>query len=35
MKNSKIEIHIELDGLHEDAAALAITIAYNFKTVLI
>jgi hypothetical protein len=35
MKNSKIKIHIELDGLNEEAIALANSIAENFKTVLI
>jgi type I restriction enzyme M protein len=29
------EIHIELDGLNEEAAALASLIADNFKTVVI
>lgn len=31
----KQEIHIELDGLKEEAIALTNTIAENFKTVLI
>ena len=35
MKNSKIKIHIELDGLNEEAIALANAISENYKTVLI
>jgi hypothetical protein len=35
MKNSKIKIHIELDGLNEEAVALVNAIAENFKTVVI
>ena len=31
----KQEIHIELDGLNEEAIALANAISVNFKTVLI
>jgi hypothetical protein len=31
----KKEIHIELEGLNEEAAALAKAIAENFKTVVI
>ncbi len=31
----KIEIHIELEGLNEEAIALAKTISENIKTVLI
>jgi hypothetical protein len=31
----KTEIHIELEGLNEEAIALAKTISENFKTVLI
>jgi hypothetical protein len=35
MKTSKIKIHIELEGLNEEATALANAISENFKTVLI
>ena len=35
MKTSKIKIKIKLEGLNEEAIALANTISENFKTVLI
>ena len=35
MKKRLNEIHIELDGLNEEAAALANAISENFKTILI
>ncbi len=34
MKKYRNEIHIELDGLNEEAIALENTIAENFKTVI-
>jgi hypothetical protein len=33
MKNSKIKIHIELDGLNEEAIALANAISENYKEI--
>jgi len=35
MKTSEIKIQIKLEGLNEEAIALAKTISENFKTVLI
>jgi type I restriction enzyme M protein len=35
MKNLTNEIHIELDGLNEEAISLANAISENYKTILI